>query len=243
MTFTLCVTHDLLAIEASVLRYLAGAGLPDSVPRPRQFDGARSSVEPFLHQHFGIQLDETWRWLVKAGELVEFPALTYDPIADATNHMVAHHPHGCANCALWGMLVVLWSVQRELCNLEDHQEALRLGNRALRILLELRGSIKALEPQQGEPATENPTGALASSVDEATRQLELFTDDENPRLSEDARAALRGPAYLLTRCCRLLRGAGFSYGDIAKLIGDRTKGARDRIRMRCKTKKQESESS
>ena len=211
--------------------------MPESVPRPKQFDGARSSVEPFLHKHFGIQLDETWRWLVKAGELVEFPALTYDPLADATNHMGAHAPHNCSACALWGMVVVLWTVGRELCNLEDRQEALRLGNRALRSLLELRPSIDALGPQHGEPETENPTGALASSVDEATRQLELFTDEENPRLSEDARAALRGPAYLLTRCCRLLRDAGFTYGEIAKLIGDRAKGARDRIRMRCKKRK------
>src|SRR5689334_1128150 len=60
----------------SVLRHLQGASVPESVPRPKQFDGARSSVEPFLHKQFGIQLDETWRWLVAAGELVEFPALT-----------------------------------------------------------------------------------------------------------------------------------------------------------------------
>src|SRR5262249_26937360 len=111
-------------------------------------------------------------------------------------------------------------------------------NRALRVLVELRGSINALAPQEGEPETGSSTEALASSVDEAARQLELFTDEENPRLSEDARAALPGPAYLLTRRCRLSRDAGFTHGEIAKLLGDRTRGARDRIRMRCKRKRE-----
>jgi hypothetical protein len=201
----------------------------------------RRRNQPFLRRHFGIQLDETWRRLVKAGEFVEFPALTYDPIADRRT-ISSRTNLAAALSALWGMLVVLWSVQRELCNLEDHQETLRPRPR-------IADPPRTSRQHQGARATArrardgDPTGALASSVDETTRQLELLTDDENPRLSEDARATLGGPAYLFTRCCRLLRDAGFSYGEIAKLIGDRAKGARDRIRMRCKKKKQESESS
>ena len=131
------------------------------------------------------------------------------------------------------MLVVLWTVSTELHGAQDLQAALRVGNKALRLLLEFRGCIDALSQA---PTPGNPTpvaSALAASMTEAARQLELFTDDAQTQLSPDARDALANSRHLIGKVCRSLHDAGFSYSEIAKLIGDKALGARDRIRMRC----------
>lgn len=208
--------------------------MSDSVPRPEQWnEGARSSVEPFLHEYCGIRLDDAWKWLVEHGELRALPDAGYNPLTDATQHVVAHRANVCKACALWSVLVVLWTVSAELYSVEDLQAALRLGGKALRLLLEFRGCLEALSQT---PTPGNPTpiaSALSATMTDVARQLELFTDDTHARLSPDAREALIDSRHLVTKVCCLLRDAGFSYPEIALLIGDKAKGARDRIRMRC----------
>ena len=208
--------------------------MSDSGPRPKQWnEGARSSVEPFLHEYCGIRLDETWKWLIEHGELSTLPDAGYNPLADATQHVVAHRANRCKACALWSVLVVLWTVSAELYSVEDLQAALRVGGKTLRMLLEFRGCLDALS-QAPTPSNPTPvTSALAATMTDVARQLELFTDDAHARLSPDAREALVDSRHLVTKVCRSLREAGFSYPEIALLIGDRAKGARDRIRMRC----------
>ena len=195
-------------------------------------DGARSSVEPFLHAFFGIKLDETWNWLLQHGELRATPDSNYNPTGDATCHVVPHRAIDCQACALWSMLVVLWTVSRELYDLRNLRLAMQLGTKALRLTLEIRGYVEAISQPGNAPKETNGSGTLTDNVVEAARQLELFTADVHTRFSPDARDALRGGRQLLGKIYRSLHDANFSYAEIAELLGDSTKGASDRIRMR-----------
>lgn len=198
-------------------------------------DGARSSVEPFLHSFLGVELSDSWQWLVTHRELAVLPDAAYNPLADARKHMVAHTRDLCDACAVWRMLTTLWNVTHELYELRHMQYLLRSRRSAQRIL---RGLGQALAAQQRAPPPRGPPvrmEELRMKLEADVEALEQFSKQVPHMFSEDGRVALRGRRPMLVKLCKELRQGGFKYDEIAVLIGDRARGARDRIRVRCAT--------
>lgn len=198
-------------------------------------DGARSSVEPFLHAFLGVELSGSWQWLVKHHELAALPSVAYNPLADAHKHLVAHTRDPCDACAVWRMLTTLWSVTHELYELRHVQHVLRSQRHAQRILHGLGHALAAQQrapPPRGPPV---PMEELRKELETAAYALEQFSKQARQMFSDDGQLALRGRRPMLAKVCKELRQGGFKYAEIAVLIGDRARGAHDRIRMRCAT--------
>jgi O6-methylguanine-DNA--protein-cysteine methyltransferase len=203
-----------------------------AVPKgwPEQWNGgARSTVEPFLTSFFGIELTETWCYLVNHNELGELPAPSYNPLPDADAHANRHVSRACKNCSVWRMLSVLWNTTARLY---DGRMRLAIWNETHRLLKRLRARAAALE-------RDGPSDVWIQKYRESTHALEELSSVTLDAFDTDTRAVLTSGRrdHLLGRICRMLHGAGFSYAEVARLIGERAPNAADRVRKRCKSAK------
>lgn len=203
-----------------------------AVPKdwPTQWnDGARSTVEPLLVSFFGIELTDTWRYLVDHNQLGELPAPSYNPLADANEHGRRHALVRCGSCAVWRMLSVLWNTTTRLY---DSRMRLAIWSETQRLLKRLRARAAALE-------RDGPSDVWMQKYREGARALEELSHVTLDAFDSDTRAVLVSARrdHLLGRICRMLHGGGFSYAEIARLVGERAPNAADRIRKRCKSAK------
>ena len=102
----------------------------------------------------------------------------------------------------------------------------------------LHGLGQALAAQQRAPPPRGPPVPmedLRKELETAAYALEQFSKQARQMFSDEGQLALRGRRPMLVKVCKELRQGGFKYAEIAVLIGDRTRGACDRIRMRCAT--------
>ena len=205
-----------------------------AVPKdlPEQWsDGARSAVEPFLASFFGIELSETWCFLVDHRELAELPASSYNPLPDADQHAKRHVTRSCKSCSIWRVLKLLWTTTARL-----YEGRMRhaLYWETLRLLKRLRARIGALERDGPRPGDR-----WLMKLKENERSLDDLAQLALEPLDPDTRAVVvtRRRDPMLRRVCRLLHSGGFSYVEIARLIGDRLPNAAQRVRQRCKLRR------
>jgi hypothetical protein len=134
------------------------------------------------------------------------------------------------------MLHLLWTVTSDLYIGRDAHELWHLCVDLVRQIEELLGHVRAMEPEHVRVHLYSeflPMVRAGPEVTNAATRLSLAALD---LFGPDALALALGarPQVIVNRICHALKRAGFSYAEIARLIGDRTEGAVDRIRKRCK---------
>jgi hypothetical protein len=198
--------------------------------------GARSAVEPFVLGFFGIELGHAWRWLVAHGELEEFPDAAYCPIADAEEHLRVHSTAPCRHCAVWHVLLVLWTIAFELYAGRDAREVHQRCVELERLFEELLAYARTLEPGHIRVRLQSEFLPLVRAGPEVANAADRLSRATLDCFGLEARELVLGarPQVIVNRICHSLRRAGFSYAEIARLIGDRSPGARERVRKRCK---------
>jgi hypothetical protein len=142
----------------------------------------------------------------------------------------------CLSCAVWDMLRVLWTVASDLYVGKDAHEVWRLCEQLRCGVRELQQRGLSLQPDEHRERLRPELQELDARVPSILGPLAELSQAALQCFGEDARAVVenaRQQQAPINRICCELHDAGFSYTEIAMLIGQRDEGAAHRIRMRC----------
>lgn len=201
---------------------------------PEHWDGALAAAQKYFREAAGLLLQSPVSWLVERGELPRYPSDHFDPRRDARAHLALHASAPCLACGVWRMLDMLWTFAQEL---HDGQQSilflrqLHTGERAVDSLRESAQRLGSRTSGDGLVRLEGFAGALPGRdlfADAADVALQSFGPYARDCVQRGGR--MDG---IVAGVCQVLHRSGFTFAEVAWLIGDGSDVAVDRVRKRC----------